>query len=145
MGMQDNRAKALQHAEKLCEERGVRLTEPRRKVLAVLLGKDGPLKAYDIIAAMTGAKPMTVYRALDFLSRTGLVHRIESLNAYIACVERHCEHKDSQYLVCDACGRVEELHNHAIDKFIADRLGPSGFAVTYKTVEIHGTCRACAA
>ena len=88
---------------------------------------------------------MTVYRALDFLSQMGLAHRIESLNAYVPCVEKHCDHKDSQYLICDKCGRVEELHNHEIDNFISKNLAQSGFQLSYKAMELHGRCARCAA
>lgn len=134
---------ALKNAENLCETRGIRLTDPRRNVLTCLLKAGSPLKAYDIVEKMGDVKPMTVYRALEFLSQNGLVHRIESLNAYIACAESHCAHSDSQYLVCDTCGTVSELHNHDIDHFIASTIKKSGFRLTHKTVELHGTCESC--
>jgi Fur family transcriptional regulator, zinc uptake regulator len=141
--MQDKTAKAMQMAEKICMEGGHILTAPRRRVLACLLGTTQPLKAYDIVENLGDAKPMTVYRALEFLSGAGLVHRIESLNAYAPCVEEHCRHTDSQYLVCDFCGKVEELHDHSIDHFIAEKISKSGFALAYKTLELHGRCASC--
>lgn len=141
--MQQNTSNALKLAEKLCADKGARLTEPRRRVLACLLENGGPMKAYDIVEAMGDAKPMTVYRALEFLAGSGIAHRIESLNAYISCMERHCHHTDSQYLVCDFCGKVEELHNHAIDNFINEKIGKTGFQLAYKTIELHGRCASC--
>ena len=84
---------AMAIAEALCVERGQRLTPIRRKVLDVLLGSHKPLGAYEIIdrLAPKGPRPapITAYRALDFLRENGLVHRIESRNAFIACVHNH--------------------------------------------------------
>src|SRR5512134_33218 len=86
-------ADALRHAEALCDRRAQKLTPTRRQVLEVLLESHKPLGAYEIIdrAARHGTRhaPITVYRALDFLIENGLAHRIESRNAYIACVHRH--------------------------------------------------------
>jgi Fur family transcriptional regulator, zinc uptake regulator len=136
-------AKTLKKIETGLKERGERFTEPRRRVMAALLGHEKPQTAYNIVEAVKDMKPMSVYRALDFLSAQGLAHRIESLNAYVPCAESHCAHKDSQYLICDNCGQVEELHNHAIDDFIVKNLARSGFQVTHKTMELRGRCRQC--
>lgn len=130
--------------EKL-SEKGERFTDARQNVMAALLEFDAPTaKAYDIVEAMNDVKPMTVYRALDFLVSQGLAHRIESLNAYAPCVESHCAHKDSQYLICEKCEKVEELHNHAIDHFIAEQIAKDGFKINTKVIEIHGLCADCA-
>src|SRR5688572_8771059 len=112
--MQEKSSQILERVEKSLLQKGERFTAPRRDVLKSLIAGKPPMKAYDVVENIKGVKPMTVYRALDFLVAQGLVHRIESLNAYIPCVERHCAHTDSQYLICDECGSVEELHNHAI-------------------------------
>src|ERR1700747_3452501 len=81
---------AMAVAEALCAQRGQRLTPIRRKVLAALLGTHKPLGAYEIIErlALTGPRlaPITTYRAIEFLRENGLVHRIESRNAFVACV-----------------------------------------------------------
>jgi Fe2+ or Zn2+ uptake regulation protein len=86
-------ADALRHAESQCDRCGKKLTPTRRQVLEVLLQSHKPLGAYEIIdrTARDGARhaPITIYRALDFLIENGLVHRIESRNAYIGCVHRH--------------------------------------------------------
>lgn len=133
----------LLRIEALLAARGARMTPPRARVLKVLLQADGPLKAYDILGKLKGMQAMTVYRALDFFVAQGLAHRIESLNAYVSCGESHCAHRDSQYLICEKCGTAQELHNHAIDDFIAKNLKASGFQPSYKVMEIHGTCRVC--
>lgn len=141
--MQEKTGQTLDRIEKALIQKGERFTQPRRDVLAALIENTPPMKAYDIVEAMKGSKPMTIYRALDFLVSEGLVHRIESLNAYVPCVERHCAHTDSQYLICDSCGSVEELHNHAIDDYIRKKVGADGFTVSHKTMELHGTCASC--
>jgi Fur family transcriptional regulator, zinc uptake regulator len=141
--MQEKTRKAVEKIERDLKSKGERFTPPRRKVMEKLLGAKTPMKAYDVVEVMGDAKPMTVYRALDFLVANGLAHRIESLNAYVACAESHCAHKDSQYLICDSCGRVEELHNHAIDDFIQKKLAGNGFTLKKKTMELHGNCAAC--
>ena len=103
-------ADALAHAEALCAKRAQRLTPIRRQVLEVLLGSHSPLGAYDIIdrAAATGARPapITIYRALDFLRENGLVHRIESRNAFVACVNNHADGELVVFLICEHCGAV---------------------------------------
>jgi Fur family zinc uptake transcriptional regulator len=141
--MQAKTRKTLDSAEKKCESEGKKLTAPRRAVLAALIEAKQPLKAYDVVAKLRDAKPMTVYRALDFLTAEGYAHRIESLNAYVSCAESHCRHADSQYLVCDSCGDVTELHSHAIDDYIKKNISASGFKLSRKTLELHGTCNGC--
>ena len=137
-------SQTLKNIEESLKRKGQRFTAPRKQVLSTLLGAKEPMKAYDVVESIGDVKPMTVYRALDFLAENGLAHRIESLNAYVACAEGHCQHVDSQYLVCDECGKVEELHNHAIDDFIKKKIGNTGFHLTHKTMELHGLCGKCA-
>ena len=141
--MRDKTAKALKKIEDGLKGKGERFTEPRARVMGALIESDAPMKAYDVVDKMDGMKPMSVYRALEFLSTMGLAHRIESLNAYVPCVESHCAHKDSQYLICDKCGRVEELHNHDIDNFIKKTLAKNGFDLSHKAMELHGVCGRC--
>lgn len=142
--MQQKTKKALKQIETRLKEKGQRFTAPRQEVLGTLLEHGEAAKAYDIVEMMNDVKPMTVYRALDFLASQGLVHRIESLNAYAPCVEDHCDHKDSQYLICEKCESITELHNHKVDHMIADEIKKSGFTPKYKTLEVHGICKACA-
>lgn len=142
--MQDKVKTTLKHIEADLKDKGQRFTAPRQEVMGTLLRHGQAAKAYDILEMMgNDVKPMTVYRALDFLVAQGLVHRIESLNAYAPCVESHCDHKDSQYLICDKCENIEELHNHKIDHLIDDELKKQGFIPRIKTMEIHGICRTC--
>ena len=123
----------------------IRMTKPRQDVLEVLTKVAKPMGAYDIIRAMVpNPKPPTVYRALEFLESQGIIHRIESLNAYVACHEAHhcCNHAHAaQFTICDGCGRVEEIaHSHTLPSGLQGK----GFIPSRITTEIHGRCSDCA-
>jgi len=140
-------ADALKHAEVLCAERAQRLTPIRRQVLEVLLESHNPLGAYEIMdrAATDGARPapITIYRALDFLRDNGLVHRIESRNAFVACVNNHATGDLVVFLLCERCGAVGEAASAAV----ADQLGTAarsaGFTPKTPVIEITGICSHC--
>jgi Fur family transcriptional regulator, zinc uptake regulator len=124
-----------------------RMTAPRRRVLQLLLEAGQPVKAYDLISAFghdgEPAKPPTVYRALDFLEKQGFVHRIESLNAFVACREGERTHA-AAFLICDCCGRSEEVSPVGAD--VLERAGQrSGYELTRITMEAHGLCEKCRA
>lgn len=134
----------LSEASRLCARRKLRLTARRRQVLEILLASHQPMGAYDILAELNrGAEriaPPIVYRALEFLIGEGLIHRIESRNAFISCVQpgQCC---GARFLICRGCDRVAELENDVRDLLAqADHLG---FAVDHSVVEITGICAAC--
>ena len=135
----------LEQAELLAERKGQRLTKIRRKVLRLLLESTEPSTAYDLLANLDGegsAKPPTVYRALDFLQEVGLAHKIESLNAYVAC--GHASHKHSAvFLICDECGAAEELHAVATTEALRSETEGAGFRMHHAVIEVRGICRAC--
>ena len=137
---------ALGAAETRCAATQERLTAPRRRVLELLLGADGPQKAYDLIAAFgehgEPAKPPTVYRALEFLERLGFAHRIESLNAYVPCRIDGTEHR-AAFLICDCCGAAEEFEPDFTAQLAAAE--QAGYAVQTITMEARGRCPACRA
>lgn len=137
----------LAEAETLVARRGQKMTRIRRKVLRLLLESDGPAKAYDLLANLDGegaAKPPTIYRALDFLQETGLVHKIESLNAYVAC--GHTSHSHSAvFLICEECQSAEELHAVETSKALEKETEAAGFHLTRAVIEVRGRCRRCAA
>jgi Fur family zinc uptake transcriptional regulator len=139
-------ADALAAAEALCAQRGIRLTETRRRVLELVWRGHAPVGAYEILEALRtegrGAQPPTVYRALDFLIEQGLVHRIESRNAFIGCT-RHSERHSYQFLICRNCGSVAELTNPRIAEAIEAGAAAEGFATQRSTVEIEGQCAEC--
>ncbi len=133
-------------AERLCRERGARLTRQRRRVLEIIARADQPLGAYDILRALRaenpGAAPVSVYRALDFLLEQGFVHRLDSLHAYIGC--DHPDHPHAgQFLICGDCGLVEEIADQSILRSIGRAADHSGFQARDGVVEIRGRCRGC--
>ena len=93
-------------------------------------------------AAGTNAAPPTVYRALEFLLAQGLIHRIESLNAYTGCVHPGTPHS-GQFLVCSGCGAVLEMNDSQVQQAVQRGAEQLGFQVQQQTVEVTGLCRQC--
>lgn len=139
-------ARALDSAHQLCADSGTRLTALRRRVLREVWRSHDAVKAYDILErlgdAQRTAKPPTVYRALQFLLAQGLVHRLESLNAFVGCAEPERRH-EGQFLICHACGQVHEIHAPEIRQAVGRAARASGFAVQRQMVEVLGTCQRC--
>lgn len=140
-------AAALTRAETRCREQGLRLTAIRRRILELIWSSHKPSKAYDLLDTINRergkAAPPTVYRALDFLLSAGLVHKIESLNAFIGCAGEH-QHAQPKFLICHDCHRVAEIPAPDIDRAIASAAGRIGFCADQETIEIGGLCRQCA-
>ncbi|MEM6729016.1 MAG: Fur family transcriptional regulator [Pseudomonadota bacterium] len=119
----------------------------RAQVMAALRASDAPMSAYDILAGLRESNPKiaptTVYRALNTLIEQGLIHRLESLNAFIAC---QCDaHAHEAILsICDDCGLVEETVAPELLKSMSKVIGKSGFAPSRHVVEVHGRCAECA-
>lgn len=138
---------ALEEAEHRCAGAGERLTAPRRRVLELLLEAGQPVKAYELMGSFgppgEAAKPPTVYRALEFLARQGLAHRIESLNAYVACRLGAASHA-AGFLICDCCGATREIAPLAADA-LRGAAEAAGYVLSGVTVEAHGLCAECAA
>jgi Fur family zinc uptake transcriptional regulator len=136
---------ALAAVEHRCAVLEQRLTAPRRRAMQLLLEGGQPMKAYDLIAVFgqdgAPAKPPTVYRALEFLERYGFAHRIQSLNAFVAC-RRGLPNHAAAFLICDCCGATQEVEP-ALAAPIEQVAATSGYAVQSLTVEAHGLCAAC--
>jgi Fur family zinc uptake transcriptional regulator len=127
-----------------CKKNGHRVTDPRVDVLRVLIGARKPIGAYDIIAAMPQkTKPPTVYRALEFWQAQGFVHRIDSLNVYTFCHAGH-RHEGSQFMVCDTCGTIEEMHMCNPPAPLLEEAAAKHFKMRRWNAELHGTCVKCA-
>jgi Fur family zinc uptake transcriptional regulator len=125
---------------------GVSLTETRRKVFELVVKAGRPVGAYRLLEAMqskgTRVMPPTVYRALNFLQGKGLVHRIESLNAFVACQHADGSH-DKQFLICNKCGRTEELTDEDIPALLRERAKALGFTIANQVIELRGQCGNC--
>jgi Fur family zinc uptake transcriptional regulator len=139
---------AMAMAEAICLDRGQRLTPIRRKVLAALLASHKPLGAYEIIdrLAPKGPRPapITAYRALEFLRENGLVHRIESRNAFIACVHTHAAGDLVVFLICERCGTVGEASSPDVAATLTSAARAAGFTPKSPVIEISGICTHCA-
>lgn len=137
---------ALARAERVSEARGARFTAIRRRVLEMVWASHEPVAAYDLLDRLklekSNATPPTIYRALEFLLENGLIHRIESLNAFVGCGNPEDEHNE-QFLICTRCGAVAELGCDSIDDAVRDRAKQLGFKVETHTIEIQGVCATC--
>jgi len=140
---------AVQAAERVCIGKSARLTPLRRQVLELVWSSHAPIGAYEILELMARDQnnasrpaPPTVYRALDFLMSQGLVHRIETLNAFVGCAHPEAPH-DAQYLICEACGNAVELEIDGLASQIRKAAAQQGFSVGDQTVEIKGCCGNC--
>ncbi len=137
---------ALAQAKAICAEQGGRLTPQRRQVLELVWQEHKPVGAYELLERLreagVKAAPPTVYRALDFLLSHGLIHRIESLNAYTGCATPGIPHH-GQFLVCSQCQHVAELDDSAIHHQLDASARELGFVVERQTVEIRGLCPLC--
>ncbi|MBV8455333.1 MAG: transcriptional repressor [Acetobacteraceae bacterium] len=137
----------LDRAAETCAARGAQLTALRREVLRLVLEADGPVTAYQLLDRLrqvrAGAVPPTVYRALDFLLAQGLIHRIERLNAFVACPESDHQHA-AQFLICRRCGTVVELDDTIVARALDAAARRQGFHPAHAVVEIEGLCAACA-
>lgn len=135
-------ASALDVAQAECATRRIQLTPVRRRVLEILLESHVALGAYDVLDRLAaeglGSKPPVAYRALNFLVENGFAHRIERLNAFVACGHPGEAHAPA-FLICRACGQVAEAEAPSPIE------GAAGFAVETTVVEAEGLCPACQA
>lgn len=126
------------------------LTRNQALVLGVLRQAAAPRSAYDILDGLRGEgfrAPLQVYRALDKLMEIGLVHRLESLNAFVACSDPH-DHEGhgrgiTAFAICEDCGSVTEFHDDAIEGRLSAWQRSEQFKPEKTTIEIRGHCRAC--
>lgn len=153
----------LDNADAFCASRQQRLTDQRRLVLGLILDSPRPSGAYDLLDRLRAigkpAAPPTVYRALEFLTAQGLIHKIERLAAFVGCSHMlrpealgPCGHDHShhgveaiQFLICTQCRRAFEMADERIRVAIDRAAAGTGFRPAGATVEIEGICAECAA
>jgi Fur family zinc uptake transcriptional regulator len=139
--------KAVETAEQVCETKNIRLTPLRRRVLEIIWRQHDPIGAYEILAEIAKdrdkAAPPTVYRALEFLRTAGLVHRVDSLNAFLGC-DRPQEPHAGQFLVCGECRKVTELDDPLLTRSLARHARELGYRMEGSVVEIKARCARCA-
>lgn len=138
--------KLLESASKYCEKHGFRFTEPRERVLKILIDTKKPLGAYDILQRlsleMNNPKPPTVYRAIQFWHHQGFIHCLDSLKAYVACLHGH-HVGQAQFLICNRCDFVQELECDLNLNCVKELAKNIQFSIVNCTVEIKGLCINC--
>jgi Fur family zinc uptake transcriptional regulator len=139
--------RAIARAREICDRKGIRLTPLREAVLRVLTGSHRALGAYEIIDQMTAQgkrlAPISVYRIIDVLLEAGLVHRLESKNAFFACLSRHDETASMIVLLCDSCHRVAEAEAPEAWGAINSLMRETGFTISATVLEVQGQCPDC--
>ena len=139
--------RAVATAEKICAAKQVNLTPIRRRILEIVWRQHEPIGAYEILAELARdrdkAAPPTVYRALGFLQEAGLVHRLDTLNAFLGCDRPQDQHA-GQFLVCRQCRRVAEIEDSVLNRALRERADALGFRLEASAVEIKAVCSQCA-
>jgi len=140
-------AAGLASAERRCLSTGDKLTDGRRAVLQQILAAQEPIGAYDILRRMDvdggSTKPPTVYRALDFLEDLGVIHRVDSLKAYVACTAQDHNHH-AAFFICKRCGLTIEREVPVSYEALARAATEDGFVVASVVQEVKGLCGDCA-
>ncbi|KZM50359.1 Fur family transcriptional regulator [Labrenzia sp. OB1] len=125
------------------------LTKNQALVYGSLSDAGGPLTAYailDLLRENGFRAPLQVYRALDKLVEFGMVHRLESLNAFVACSHKGCAgHGSAAFAICEKCGDVREFTPDDVVRLLKDWTESQGFALARTTIELRGTCKSCVA
>lgn len=137
--------------EVACQERGLRLTPIRARVLGLIAEGGKPFKAYDLLdrvrqgEGVGASAPPTVYRALDFLLANGFIHKLESINAFVACHHPSTAQHSVPFLICNRCHSAVELEDRHVVAALDERARALGFVPQAQTLEVHGLCARCAA
>ncbi|WP_146592141.1 transcriptional repressor [Puniceibacterium confluentis] len=139
-------ASNLETVSQTCSEQGLQLTPVRRRVVEILLQKHRAMGAYDVLDHLReeglGSQPPVAYRALEFLVKHGFAHKIERLNAFVACAHPG-EHHAPAFLICRDCDAVAEAHIADAARTVRDAAAEIGFAVERMVIEAEGLCPAC--
>jgi Fur family transcriptional regulator, zinc uptake regulator len=125
------------------------LTKNQLCVLEKLEASSGPLSAYTLLDQLRERgfrAPLQVYRALDTLVKSGFVHRLESINSFVACAEPHDHsHSMTAFAICDNCGQVTEMSDHDVGHQLDEWVRSTGFAAKKAVIEFRGVCAKCRA
>lgn len=137
---------ALASADARSAAGGLRLTPVRRKVLELLLQEHRALGAYAILDLLKdagfGSQPPVAYRALDFLVEHGFVHKVERLNAFVACAHPGQTHSPA-FMICRKCDAVAEAQSAPAKGALGAAARATGFQIERTVVEAEGVCPLC--
>jgi len=141
-----DRESLVAHARQYCEANSLRLTPLRERVLALIADSTGPAKAYALLDQLKlnhdAAAPPTIYRAVDFLLEHGFIHKIESINAFVACPHPGQSHV-AQFLLCDQCKSAIEIDSSQLPELLNGIAKAQNFSAKKLVVEVHGLCSRC--
>ncbi|WP_277345536.1 Fur family transcriptional regulator [Pseudomaricurvus alkylphenolicus] len=137
----------METAQRICSDNGVRLTQLREQVLRLIWQSHRPLGAYALMEMLAEQStrrvaPPTVYRALEFLLEQGLIHRINTLNAFVGCTHPQGDH-DNNFMICEECGVAIEFCTEKIQHDIKDSAAQFNFTIKAQSIELVGLCQAC--
>ncbi|MEM7438616.1 MAG: transcriptional repressor [Pseudomonadota bacterium] len=142
------KTEGVSQAVDFCAQNGLQLTPQRRRVLEILLEKHSAMGAYEVLDILReeglGSQPPIAYRALDFLVSNGFAHKIERLNAFVACAHPGANHAPA-FLICRVCDSVAEAHLEPDDSTLNTAAQKAGFTVERAVVEAIGICPNCEA
>ncbi len=137
---------AIEKAAQHCAKNGLQLTPVRRRVLEILLEAHTAMGAYEVLDRLAaeglGSKPPMAYRALSFLTEHGFAHRIERLNAFVACTHPGAAH-DPAFMICRACGTVAEAEAAMSSGPLSRSAEAAGFMIEQTVIEAEGLCPGC--
>ena len=137
---------AIKTAENHCIEHKLKFTPIRRKVLEILLEEHRAIGAYAILEKLRldgfSSQPPVAYRALDFLVEHGFAHKIERLNAFVACSHPGATHRPA-FMICRQCDSVAETESEASDSELSKIAKSSGFKIEQTVIEAEGVCHIC--
>lgn len=123
------------------------LSQNQKLVMDVLERQAAPLSAYMILEELRGdglKAPLQVYRALEKLMSFGMVHRLESLNAFIACSHMSCESTGATaFVICDNCEHVQEICDDSVSAFLSSLAEKTKMKTSKSSIELHGICDGC--
>mgnify|MGYP003595895460 CR=1 FL=1 len=135
--------------EKACGERGLRLTPIRARVLGLVAEAGKPIKAYDLLGMVRAGEgagadaPPTIYRALDFLLANGFIHKLQSVNAFVACHHPDAARHTPPFLICVRCHSAVELEDEQVVELLDAQARALGFSPQTQSLEVHGVCARC--
>ena len=125
----------------------ITLTKNQSLVLGVLSRSNGPLSAYAILDDLRSEgfrAPLQVYRAIEKLQQLSLVHRLESLNAFIACKDPTCSgHRITAFTICKSCSSVDEISDGKLSALLEAISSDQSFELESSVVELNGVCSGC--
>jgi Fur family zinc uptake transcriptional regulator len=139
-------SQAIAAAHSICQTKKIRLTPIRLRIFELIWSNHKAVGAYDLLEILQRedpkAKPVTIYRALDFLLAAGLIHKVASLNAFVGCSSPETSHH-SVLLICNTCQNTREVASQSIYEAICEIGEKNAFLPQQSIFELHGCCAAC--